>query len=170
MSNYICPNQLMNNFKNALEVDKRKLNKNKKKNEHCKTTRYIVYLKPLHATVQTFAVRETDVSRHDGGTSGVPLKPLRDDSALSRQSIAPSSNSYRHDSHSTLRFVYVIFISCSAISTMKKKPISRSSLWPWKLLVCDNDQSAQCFAKQTCCPISHHFRTYTRDVWQWQIY
>ena len=33
-------------------------------------------------TVQTFAVRETDVSRHKGGTSGAPLKPLRLDSAL----------------------------------------------------------------------------------------
>ena len=33
-------------------------------------------------TVQTFAVRETDVSRHNGGTSGASLKPLRDDSAL----------------------------------------------------------------------------------------
>ena len=33
-------------------------------------------------TVPTFAVRETDLSRHDGGTSGAPLKPLRDDSAL----------------------------------------------------------------------------------------
>ena len=32
--------------------------------------------------VPTFAVRETDVSRHNGGTSGAPLKPLRDDSAL----------------------------------------------------------------------------------------
>ena len=31
--------------------------------------------------VPTFAVRETDVSRHNGGTSGAPLKPLRDDSA-----------------------------------------------------------------------------------------
>ena len=30
----------------------------------------------------TFAVRETDVSRHNGGTSAAPLKPLRDDSAL----------------------------------------------------------------------------------------
>jgi len=48
-------------------------------------------LKPLQAktfvltflpTVPTFAVRETDVSRHNGGTSGAPLKPLRDDSAL----------------------------------------------------------------------------------------
>ena len=27
----------------------------------------------------TFAVRETDVSRHNGGTSGAPLKPLRDE-------------------------------------------------------------------------------------------
>ena len=33
-------------------------------------------------TVQTFGVRETDVSRHNGGTSGAPLKPLRDDSSL----------------------------------------------------------------------------------------
>ena len=33
-------------------------------------------------TVPTFAVRETDVSSHNGGTLGVPLKPLRDDSAL----------------------------------------------------------------------------------------
>ena len=32
--------------------------------------------------VPTFAVRETDVSRHNGGTSGAPLKSLRDDSAL----------------------------------------------------------------------------------------
>ena len=33
-------------------------------------------------TVPTFAVRETDVSRHNGRTSGDPLKPLRVDSAL----------------------------------------------------------------------------------------
>ena len=33
-------------------------------------------------TVPTFAVRETDVSRCNGGTSGAPLKPLRDESAL----------------------------------------------------------------------------------------
>ena len=33
-------------------------------------------------TVPTFAVRETEVSRHNGGTSGAPLKLLRDDSAL----------------------------------------------------------------------------------------
>ena len=32
--------------------------------------------------VPTFAVRETCVSRHNGGTAGAPLKPLRDDSAL----------------------------------------------------------------------------------------
>ena len=32
--------------------------------------------------VPTFAVRETNVSRHNGGTSGAPLKPLRVDSAL----------------------------------------------------------------------------------------
>ena len=30
----------------------------------------------------TFAVRENDVSRHNGGTSGAHLKPFRDDSAL----------------------------------------------------------------------------------------
>ena len=34
------------------------------------------------SSVPTFAVRETDVSRHNGGTSGALLKPLRDDSAL----------------------------------------------------------------------------------------
>ena len=39
-------------------------------------------LNPFLPTVPTFAVRETDVSRHNGGTSGAPLKPLRDDSAL----------------------------------------------------------------------------------------
>ena len=33
-------------------------------------------------TIPTFAVRETDVSRHNGGTSGAPLEPLKDDSAL----------------------------------------------------------------------------------------
>ena len=37
---------------------------------------------PFMPTVLTFAVRETDVSRHNGGTSGALLKPLRDDSAL----------------------------------------------------------------------------------------
>ena len=39
-------------------------------------------LNPFMPTVPTFAVRETDVSRHNGGTSGAPLKPHRDDSAL----------------------------------------------------------------------------------------
>ena len=33
-------------------------------------------------TVPTFDVRETDVSRHNEGTSGAPFKPLKDDSAL----------------------------------------------------------------------------------------
>ena len=33
-------------------------------------------------TVPTFAVRETDGSRHNGGPLSAPLKPLRDDSAL----------------------------------------------------------------------------------------
>ena len=37
---------------------------------------------PFVPTVPTFAVRETDVSRHNGDTSGALLKPLRDDSAL----------------------------------------------------------------------------------------
>ena len=37
---------------------------------------------PFMPTVPTFAVRETDVSRHNGGTSGAPHKSLRDDSAL----------------------------------------------------------------------------------------
>ena len=32
--------------------------------------------------IPTCAVRETNVSWHNGGTSGAPLKPLRDDSAL----------------------------------------------------------------------------------------
>ena len=45
-------------------------------------------INPFMPTVPTFAVRETDVSRHNGGTSGAPLKPLRDDSALrARQSL-----------------------------------------------------------------------------------
>ena len=39
-------------------------------------------INPFLPTVPTFAVRETDVSRHNGGTSEAPLKPLRDDSAL----------------------------------------------------------------------------------------
>ena len=37
---------------------------------------------PFMPTVPTFAVRETDVSRHNGGTSGAPFKPLIVDSAL----------------------------------------------------------------------------------------
>ena len=38
--------------------------------------------KPFLSTVPTFAVQETDVSWHNGGTSGAPLKPLRDDGVL----------------------------------------------------------------------------------------
>ena len=53
----------------------------------------VLPLNPFMPTVPTFAVRETDVSRHNGGTSGAPLKPLRDDSALkvlsSRHPIMP---------------------------------------------------------------------------------
>ena len=41
-----------------------------------------IFLNPFLPTVPTFAVRETNVSRHNGGPSGAPLKPLRDDSAL----------------------------------------------------------------------------------------
>ena len=41
------------------------------------------FINPFLPTVSTFAVRETDVPRHNGGTTGAPLKPLRDDSALS---------------------------------------------------------------------------------------
>ena len=44
--------------------------------------RYDISINPFMPTVPTFAVRETDVSRHNGGTSGAPLKPLRDDSVL----------------------------------------------------------------------------------------
>ena len=40
-----------------------------------------IIFNPFMPTVPTFAVRETNVSRHNGGTSGAPLKPLRDDSA-----------------------------------------------------------------------------------------
>ena len=43
---------------------------------------YKHFLNPFMPTVPTFAVRETDVSRHNGGTSGAPIKPLRDGSAL----------------------------------------------------------------------------------------
>ena len=43
---------------------------------------YISLYIPFLPTVPTFAVRETDISRHNGGPSGAPLKPLRDDSAL----------------------------------------------------------------------------------------
>ena len=43
---------------------------------------YYISINPFLPTVPTFAVRETDVSRHNGGTSGAPLKPFRDDRAL----------------------------------------------------------------------------------------
>ena len=42
----------------------------------------LLQFNPFMSTFPTFAVRETDVSRHNGGTSGAPLKPLGDDSAL----------------------------------------------------------------------------------------
>ena len=37
---------------------------------------------PFMPIVPTFAVRETHVSRHNGGTTGAPLIPLRVDSAV----------------------------------------------------------------------------------------
>ena len=37
-----------------------------------------VGINPFIPTVPSFAVRKTDVSRHNGRTSGAPLKPLRD--------------------------------------------------------------------------------------------
>ena len=50
---------------------------------------FFLQVQPAHALTHlcpplrsTFAVRETDVSRHNGGTSGAPFKPLRDDSDL----------------------------------------------------------------------------------------
>ena len=43
-------------------------------------------LNPFMPTVPTFAVRETDVSQHNGGTSGAPFKPIRDDTALRARS------------------------------------------------------------------------------------
>ena len=43
---------------------------------------FFFHLNLFFPTVPTFAVRETDVSRHNGGTSGAPLKPLRNDSAM----------------------------------------------------------------------------------------
>ena len=46
------------------------------------TARYSLLTHLCPPLRSTFAVRETDVSRHNGGTSGAPLKPLRDDSAL----------------------------------------------------------------------------------------
>ena len=46
----------------------------------CQFIRFMVPLGSL--AFRTFAVRETDVSRHNGGTSGAPLKPLRDNNAL----------------------------------------------------------------------------------------
>ena len=43
---------------------------------------HLFKLNPFMPTVPTFAVRETDVSRHNRGSSGAPLKPPRDDSVL----------------------------------------------------------------------------------------
>ena len=47
------------------------------------SSHYITLTHLCRPVRSTFAVRETAcVSRHNGGTSGAPLKPLRDDSAL----------------------------------------------------------------------------------------
>ena len=42
----------------------------------------LLFSNPFFPSVPTFAVREIDVSRHNGGTSGAPLKSPRDDGAL----------------------------------------------------------------------------------------
>ena len=42
----------------------------------------VAFSQSIFPTVPTFDVRETHVSRHNGGTSGAPLEPLRDDSVL----------------------------------------------------------------------------------------
>ena len=55
-------------------------------------------------TVKTFAVRETDVSRHNGGASGAPLKPLRDDSALR----ALSGKNWLQKRNGGQKWVYII--------------------------------------------------------------
>ena len=49
-------------------------------------------LNPFLPTDLTFAVRETYVSLHNGGTSGAPLKPLRVDSALRALLYIPLNN------------------------------------------------------------------------------
>ena len=47
----------------------------------CKEKKWPI-VNPFLPTVPTFTGRETDVSRHNGGTSGVSLQPLRHDSVL----------------------------------------------------------------------------------------
>ena len=54
---------------------------------------------PFMPTVPTFAVRETDVSRQNGGTLGAPLKPLRDDSALSNKYFPTAGVHHAHPGH-----------------------------------------------------------------------
>ena len=49
---------------------------------YCLFSTINIHINPFMPTVPTFAVRETDVSRQNGGTSGTPLKALRDGSAL----------------------------------------------------------------------------------------
>ena len=56
-------------LRRAMDEEKLKGGKGKRKSR----------FNPFLPTVPTFAVRETDVSRHNWGTSGAPLKPLRDD-------------------------------------------------------------------------------------------
>ena len=57
-------------------------------------------------TVPTFAIRETDVSRHNGGTSGSPLKPLRDDSALRALSSLRGWRDFAEILNETFSYVY----------------------------------------------------------------
>ena len=82
-------------------------------------------------TVPTFAVRETDVSRHNGGTSGAPLKPLRDDSALR----ALSSLSGLRGAPEVPPLCRETSVSRTAnVETMGKNGLKLSLLLEWKFL------------------------------------
>ena len=66
-------------------------------------------INPFMSTVPTFAVRETDVSRHNGGTAGAPLKPLRDDGAL--RALSCSEHQYLYSEFMVLNFEYLYTVS-----------------------------------------------------------
>ena len=61
---------------------------------------------PFLPTVPTFAVRETDVSRHNGGTASAPLKPLRDDSAPPRKRVELHDAKTVHSSDSKYDYIF----------------------------------------------------------------